>query len=252
MRRKSTTICASLCPPQAAVATLSKGPVCPSDAIGHVDTALILRSATADGTLLQPDTPASLLDRCFLGLAALGHSAPVGTTTGSAGVKRSRDGRTLDRPPRGDIWYAATEVSGRRFAVVLAARVRGHPALYPSDLGYTAVAEAAAAETADGGATGTLAQNLTRGAAAAARDGIYASSLVAVSPLVAVESPLPSSAVPEATTHCSTHAFAQEAPLWLRACGKSDFQIWHVAPREANGWALLGEVSGAHGILADS
>eukprot|EP00966_Prymnesium_polylepis_P104480 2419785-Prymnesium_polylepis.1 len=34
---------------QAAVATLSKGPVCPSDAVGKTDVALILRSAAADG-----------------------------------------------------------------------------------------------------------------------------------------------------------------------------------------------------------
>jgi hypothetical protein len=25
-------------------------------------------------------------------------------------------------------------------------------------------------------------------------------------------------------------------------CGRYDFQLWNVAPKEANGWALLGEV----------
>lgn len=47
---------------QAAVSTLSKGPVAPSDKIGRSDVALILKSCTADGTLLQGDTPAMAIE----------------------------------------------------------------------------------------------------------------------------------------------------------------------------------------------
>ena len=39
---------------QAAVITLTKGPVAPSDAVGMSDRRLIMRSSTSDGTLLQP------------------------------------------------------------------------------------------------------------------------------------------------------------------------------------------------------
>ena len=38
---------------QAAVSTLSKGPVAPSDKIGRSDTALIMKSCAANGKLLQ-------------------------------------------------------------------------------------------------------------------------------------------------------------------------------------------------------
>ena len=36
---------------QAAVLSLSKGPVCPADAVGKSDSALIMRAAMVDGTL---------------------------------------------------------------------------------------------------------------------------------------------------------------------------------------------------------
>eukprot|EP00656_Telonema_subtile_P056933 TRINITY_DN9247_c0_g5_i1.p1 TRINITY_DN9247_c0_g5~~TRINITY_DN9247_c0_g5_i1.p1 ORF type:complete len:792 (-),score=169.10 TRINITY_DN9247_c0_g5_i1:182-2557(-) len=47
---------------QAAVSTLSKGPVAPSDKIGRSDALLISRSCAADGTLLQGDKPAMAID----------------------------------------------------------------------------------------------------------------------------------------------------------------------------------------------
>ena len=36
--------------------------------------------------------------------------------------------------------------------------------------------------------------------------------------------------------------FSAASPLRLRRCGKVDFQLWQVAERPVNGWALLGEV----------
>ena len=50
---------------QAAVITLSKGPVAPSDAVGKSDRGLIMRSAMEDGTLLQPSRPATMIDAMF-------------------------------------------------------------------------------------------------------------------------------------------------------------------------------------------
>lgn len=54
---------------QAAVSTFSTGPVAPSDAVGMSDAALILRSCMQDGTLLQPDTPATAIDAYYIQLA---------------------------------------------------------------------------------------------------------------------------------------------------------------------------------------
>lgn len=54
---------------QAAVSTVSKGPVAPSDKIGRSDTALILKSCMVDGQLLQGDKPAMQLDRLHVGKA---------------------------------------------------------------------------------------------------------------------------------------------------------------------------------------
>ena len=57
---------------QAAVSTLTKGPVAPSDKIGASDTALILKSCAADGKLLQGDKPAMLIDSAHVRLAFSG------------------------------------------------------------------------------------------------------------------------------------------------------------------------------------
>lgn len=63
---------------QAAVSTFSTGPVAPSDAIGLSDAALILRSCMADGTLLQPDQPATAIDAYYIQLAFNNGAGPQG------------------------------------------------------------------------------------------------------------------------------------------------------------------------------
>jgi len=42
-------------------------------------------------------------------------------------------------------------------------------------------------------------------------------------------------------TPTTVFAFDASHPLPLKACGKSDFQLYHTTPILANGWALLGE-----------
>jgi hypothetical protein len=101
---------------QAVVATLSKGPVCPSDAIGKANVPLLMRSVAADGKLLQPSRPATLIDAGFVAAAGLG--AP--------GARAF---------PRGDVWSATSLVGGLRFTVLLVARLRAPGELRPSDLG---------------------------------------------------------------------------------------------------------------------
>ena len=64
--------------PQAAVLTLTKGPVCPSDKIGRANRDLIMRSAMADGTLLQPSRPATQLDMMFVDAVFWYHGSATG------------------------------------------------------------------------------------------------------------------------------------------------------------------------------
>ena len=47
---------------QAVVATLSTGPVGPSDKIGCSDAKLIMKSVNKDGLILKPDRPARAID----------------------------------------------------------------------------------------------------------------------------------------------------------------------------------------------
>ncbi|XP_072031492.1 uncharacterized protein [Amphiura filiformis] len=60
---------------QSVVATLSTGPVGPSDMLDHANATLIMRSCNADGKLLQPSQPAMTLSGYVLA-EALGISAP--------------------------------------------------------------------------------------------------------------------------------------------------------------------------------
>ena len=82
---------------QSAVSTLSTGPVAPSDKIGYSDVALIMKSTTAGGKLLAPDTPATLIDSAFYKMAGIGNG------------------------PTGSVWAATTFLNGAEYKYVLAA-----------------------------------------------------------------------------------------------------------------------------------
>jgi hypothetical protein len=168
------------------VLTLSKGPVCPSDAIGRSDAALIMRSAMADGTLLQPSRPATMIDTAFVA-KALG-AAPSARHLAAGGLSR----------PSGQVWFAPSRVAGRTFGSLLVADLASDHQLMPAELGLH----------------GRLA------------DG-----------LLAVEANASSTAV-----LWGVGLAGAPPPLPLRACGRYDFQLFSLAAREANGWALVGEV----------
>jgi hypothetical protein len=87
-------------PLNAAVATLSRGPVTPADGIGYFNASLIMRACMADGQLLQPDAPATALDTQIARLAF-----------GSGG-------------PDGQVWSTASEVGGRTYHQLLVAQLR--------------------------------------------------------------------------------------------------------------------------------
>ncbi|XP_041369682.1 uncharacterized protein LOC121383654 [Gigantopelta aegis] len=110
----------------AAVATLSTGPVGPSDMIGALNTSLIMRSVNADGLILKPSRPATAIDAqimkhpCFILKAAVS----------------SFDG------PRGEVWSTYSHVAGLTFGIILAAdlptdynitpRLAGFPEMGPA------------------------------------------------------------------------------------------------------------------------
>jgi len=98
---------------QAAVLTITKGPVCPADAVGRSDKKLIMRSAAADGTLLQPGTPAMQLDQQMM-----------------ANAMRTQPATD------GELWAATTMLSGRRFIVLFGARLDAKTTVTPAALGY--------------------------------------------------------------------------------------------------------------------
>ena len=110
---------------QAAVSTLSKGPVAPSDGIGYSDAELINRACASDGTLLSPGRPATKLDD-FIIADAFAAAAPAPSSHQAAGT------------PMGEVWLADTHVSGRRYAVVLSAELRAPYTLSSAQLGYGA------------------------------------------------------------------------------------------------------------------
>jgi len=113
---------------QAAVSTLTKGPVCPSDKIGLSDRALIMRSAMSDGTLLQPSRPATQLDMMFVN-AAFGETAAAAATAEE------------------ELWFADTDVSGSRYGVLFAARLsKTYKVDVANDLGFN-LAKFVAVET---------------------------------------------------------------------------------------------------------
>ena len=79
---------------QAAISTLSTGPVFPSDAVNSSDVGLILRSCDSDGRVLRPDRAATSMDDNILAkaLARGSHSAHIpgelmSTTATADGLK---------------------------------------------------------------------------------------------------------------------------------------------------------------------
>jgi hypothetical protein len=96
----------------AAIATLSTGPVYPGDKVGSTDVALLSRSHRSDGLLLKPDRPAFSLDISYLYRAFGGGAGP--------------DARQLTA--------AYTLLSGSYYHVVMAAAEAHNYTLLLSDL----------------------------------------------------------------------------------------------------------------------
>ena len=68
---------------EAAIATLSAGPVAPGDKIGLEDRELILRACRADGKILKPSRPLTTLDSVHAERAFAGDGGPHGVVMGT-------------------------------------------------------------------------------------------------------------------------------------------------------------------------
>merc|ERR1712039_543847 len=98
---------------QAAVSTLTNGPVAPSDKIGGSDAALIMRCCDSGGRLLSADRPATEIDAHFAYLAGFG------------GVN-------------GHLWATHATVSGQRFSYAIGISLKSAYDLTVAELGYNA------------------------------------------------------------------------------------------------------------------
>eukprot|EP01062_Namystynia_karyoxenos_P072843 TRINITY_DN693_c0_g1_i1.p1 TRINITY_DN693_c0_g1~~TRINITY_DN693_c0_g1_i1.p1 ORF type:complete len:850 (+),score=240.54 TRINITY_DN693_c0_g1_i1:91-2550(+) len=98
---------------QAAVISLTNGPVAPSDMVGGSDPALIMRCCDATGKLLAPDRPAREIDAHFSYLA-------------------------FQQGVNGNLWVTQAEVSGQLFHYAIGINIQSEYALSAAQLGYGA------------------------------------------------------------------------------------------------------------------
>jgi len=101
---------------EAAVSTLTNGPVAPSDKVGGSDAVLIMRCCDASGRLLSADRPATEIDAYFTQKAGFG------------GVQ-------------GHLWSTYSTVTGQRFSYAIGISLESVYNLTLAELGYEAGAQ---------------------------------------------------------------------------------------------------------------
>lgn len=94
---------------EAAIATLSTGPVTPADGIGFSDVDLILYSCRSDGLILKPDEPLTPLDALF-------------------------QARAFGSGPQGEVYHTLTAFSDQVFHILLTAQLTATYSLLPVQL----------------------------------------------------------------------------------------------------------------------
>ncbi|KAL5016026.1 hypothetical protein ScPMuIL_005615 [Solemya velum] len=99
---------------EAVVATLSTGPVGPSDKISSTNVTLLMRCCNQDGLILKPSRPAVAIDKQIM-------QAAFNPTQNSTG----------------EIWSTYTIVSGYPFGLVFAADQESEISLNRSEIGFT-------------------------------------------------------------------------------------------------------------------
>ncbi|XP_064616666.1 uncharacterized protein LOC135480695 [Liolophura sinensis] len=98
---------------EAVVATLSTGPVGPSDMIGKTDVDLLMRCCNADGLILKPSRPARSIDKSIM-------------------EKAFQDGKG----PVGEVWSTTSQIFNYNFGTILVPSQDDAYQLTPSDAGF--------------------------------------------------------------------------------------------------------------------
>ena len=91
------------------VATMSMGPVGPSDKLNHTDPVGLMRCCNAEGLILQPSYPPTLIDQ------------------------EIRNAAFSDHHQENQIWSTSSLVSGYFFGIIMALDVKHETFLHPSD-----------------------------------------------------------------------------------------------------------------------
>ena len=102
---------------QAAIATLSAGPIQIADGIGYSDVALINKMIAKDGSLLQPSIPIKRLDAVM-----------------SADTFSKNDEDNNDDYLRGEVWASYTLVSEKAYMQIFVPQLANSWSLKPSDI----------------------------------------------------------------------------------------------------------------------
>ncbi|KAK7471362.1 hypothetical protein BaRGS_00036000 [Batillaria attramentaria] len=99
---------------QAAVATLSTGPVAPADMIGHTNASMLMQCCNAGGLVLRPNKPATAIDKQFM-----------------------EDAFHTGVGPRGQVWTTFSQIGETAvFGIILAAAMDNSYSLTPTDAGF--------------------------------------------------------------------------------------------------------------------
>lgn len=252
---------------QAAVSTLSKGPVAPSDKIGRSDAALIMKSCAADGRLLQGDKPAMVIDSshvrqafspdahsggqecritvtpdpCPLHKSNGGYSAFTPMNKKSGGGYVRHDGDYCDCTGKGGCsqWAYHSRTADYDACESKCTKLNCSCFDYEGPVGPAPPAPAVNASGPDGEVwvTHTKLDSHRFGVVLAAElKSDYSFSLVA-------DMGMNSSGKYVSYEANATSAVSTSQTIPLKACGKWDFQLHAVAPTLDNGWTLLGEPS---------
>ncbi|ESO98846.1 hypothetical protein LOTGIDRAFT_231210 [Lottia gigantea] len=102
---------------EAAVATLSTGPVGPSDRIGYSNVTLIMKCCNTDGLILKPSKPATAIDDQI-----------IQSALGSGG-------------PEGEVWSTYSKIGEIYFGIILAANMSNVYSLTPFKAGFDTIEE---------------------------------------------------------------------------------------------------------------
>jgi len=98
----------------ALVASLTTGPIGPSDGINMTNAELLMRCCNADGLILKPDKPAIAIDAQFYE-KAFGGSYPG---------------------PEGEVWTTYSQISGFFFGIILGADLNNSYSIGPQEAGF--------------------------------------------------------------------------------------------------------------------